>query len=252
MQTALSPYNLLLQTYRDGLAIGLFSKDEVVAWADELIIKSDEPDHSLIEISLSTDKNQLISVLNEITNTTADEDNDIATRALLGVIYKRYKADEVDIRVILDSIEMLPCYKLSDYEKYQAFLLEDHEFTYGPEQQVNLRLDIIRFLEPYQSLSLDKYQYWQQINNELIAEMAYKETQQCIHQPYKLVMASPKKVAIKKISFVFILVSLVILTFGVLLLTGNLTNSDGTPLYTPGALLIWMAITVYRQSTGKE
>ena len=48
-----SDFSLLFEVFREGLALGLISKDEVLAWADHIIIaEKDQPDYFFIEIVL--------------------------------------------------------------------------------------------------------------------------------------------------------------------------------------------------------
>ena len=55
-------FPLLLEVFRDGLALGLISKEEVIAWADQIIIEEDEPDYFFIEVSLSHNTNGVAEV----------------------------------------------------------------------------------------------------------------------------------------------------------------------------------------------
>ncbi len=58
-------FPLLLQVFRAGVRVGLISKNEVVAWADDIIVNAVEPDYFFIELSLSHDVNGIIEVLNK-------------------------------------------------------------------------------------------------------------------------------------------------------------------------------------------
>ncbi len=55
-----SDFSLLFEVFREGLALGLISTGEVVAWADRIIIEEDEPDYFFIEIALSKSTDSLM------------------------------------------------------------------------------------------------------------------------------------------------------------------------------------------------
>ena len=59
-------YPVLYRVFSLGLATNVISQNEVVAWADGVILKEAAPDSFVVELSLvgSRDKNEVITLLN--------------------------------------------------------------------------------------------------------------------------------------------------------------------------------------------
>ncbi|QXV64990.1 hypothetical protein INP83_18190 [Mucilaginibacter sp. 21P] len=247
MDASLSDYKLLLQAYRLGLRIGLITKADVVAWADEIIMHTDEPDYTFIALSMSRDDNELIGVINQ---TVPESDDLVITRALLSEVWRRFDNQTINVAEAVFYIESLPRYKLTDYESLQAYDLEDYEFLYGHANEPNLKFNVIRFLSIYQRFNFDNYPEWNKLSDELTAEIEIKKSLECRHDLYmypqpQIIPATPKKVSINLIALLAILL---LLSVGFLLLTGYIKDGKGESLSTVGIICIVMAIVTYRNS----
>lgn len=155
----------LLAVFREGLKLGLISKQEIVRRADWIISTEENPDYFFIEISLSHDTNALLTVLNSI-----DIPEDIMhLRAILGIVHNQLLIDQTTAdkaRVILDKLINQPGF--TPYEKTEMYSLTDG-FDYLDEkldEQTQQQLDkqIMTFLDNYAQFNLYNYKNWDRIN----------------------------------------------------------------------------------------
>lgn len=78
-----------LHLIRAGLASGLLTKEDVIAWADKIITKEDAPDIFFIELSLlgSKSSHEITHYFNDYLNFESPLVNG---RALLGLLHDRF------------------------------------------------------------------------------------------------------------------------------------------------------------------
>jgi hypothetical protein len=165
--------HLLLEVFSEGLKLGVISKDEVVAWADQIIADTEEPDYFFIELSLSRDVNGLLEVLDRYVEGV---DDPVCNRVLLGLVYHRqpiYNIEEAEkiatlvgtmqTMGILTAFENDTIYEFSNYDMYYA--------PYSPELQAGL----INFLGMYKAFTLENYQQWISINEQVLELLKEEE-----------------------------------------------------------------------------
>lgn len=164
-------YNLLLQVFRQGLIKNLILKEEVVSWADEIIVNTDEPDYFFIELSLSHHKNDLIEAINK---NWVETENPVCTRVLIGLIYNKFIVDSDvstdDMMIAINALTSLNIDTLTYFEMNTIYAFEDYEMFYGLDS-FQLHTDAFRFFSLYKSFSLNNYNEWETINIKVEAAL---------------------------------------------------------------------------------
>ena len=158
-------FRSLLEVFREGLKCSLVSPNTIVAWADEIIKSADEPDYFFIEISLSSDVNQLLEILNRY---DAEIKEPICARVLLSLIYCRLMNDDDALNVAGAAVligRLVFSSELTDFECDNMYVFEDYECCYSDDTQ--LEVDIIDFLSTYEAFNLQNYDQWPQINSQV-------------------------------------------------------------------------------------
>jgi hypothetical protein len=170
-QAKAEDFPLLLNVFRDGLEYGVISKDEVVAWADQIVAAEVEPDYFFIELSRGKDDNELVEILNKVVHVSK---NPIVQRVLLSIAYKKFiydnsskkKLQELCRRIcftyILTSFENELLYELDYYDEL-LFMADPNDF--GGEKS--------RFLSQYGDFNLNNCDQWEKINLQI--EVLLKE-----------------------------------------------------------------------------
>ncbi|WFD08717.1 hypothetical protein [Tepidibacter hydrothermalis] len=151
---------LKAELYRLALSCGFLTKKDVIDWADNEIMISENPDISIIELSLLGSKNveEVISKLKEV---TGNIDEEVTLKILLGLFYKEIIKNPNKIQVI--STELYHLYlsvEIDNKEEcYLWMMYLDDEFhlanngTYGDVEEVKSRY--IDFLKQYEGYAID-------------------------------------------------------------------------------------------------
>jgi hypothetical protein len=156
-------FPLLLEVFREGLVYGIISRDEIVAWADQIIGEEDEPDYFFIELSLSKNTNGLIEVLDQYTSRS---ESPIPFRVLMGHIYHKLIDDNGPLTLKEAAVfvgRTTDCEIPTLFESTKAYTFEDYEFFYLPDV-TQLQVDILNFLSIYKGFNLYNYDRWPEIN----------------------------------------------------------------------------------------
>jgi hypothetical protein len=179
-QPPLQSFSLLLEVFREGLRLGLISEKEVIAWSDNIISEYDHPDYLFIELSLSNDKSKLIDVLNEYVVTS---NSPICARVLLGRIYEHLIAiDDIskveDIAALVGKVDSISI-TLTGFECNKIFVFSDYEMFYLPDT-TQLEVELICFLDIYKPFTLENYDQWPEINNQVLEVLKEEEAKEDI------------------------------------------------------------------------
>ncbi|RFZ85066.1 hypothetical protein DYU05_05545 [Mucilaginibacter terrenus] len=166
---------LLLSVFREGLIQGVISKEEIVAWADQLIEEADEPDYFLMELALCNDVNCLVELLDKHVIPTA---NPIRDRVLLALVYQRLPIDEVkEVERVANLVDnILSAKKLTDFENSSIYTFDDYYVHYPPEFR-ELKVELKNFLTIYNPFTLQNYTHWVNINEQVLELLKEKESQ---------------------------------------------------------------------------
>jgi hypothetical protein len=226
----------LLQVFYYGLVNGIVTKEEVLAWADMMIVQEDEPHYFLIEISLSSNENQLISILREYAPYLTF--GTIMVRAIYGLTYHKLIAGSVPYDKAFRLISNYDYYEcLSEIEVNKIYKIEESTFSSADEDAAKELL--LTFLSCYKDFTLTNYKDWSDINYRIGAEMDAKAPgtvsnhQHTIEASHIQASSHPKiKLAIKIIACVALVVIVAIvlpeeLTFATIVSAIWIVNSIG-------------------------
>jgi hypothetical protein len=161
-----SDFSLLLEVFRDGLRYGVVSKEEVIAWADEIIEREDDPDYFFIDLSLQHDINALITALSTDLVYTI---NPIPARVLFGLAYEKLNKQIISLNktlrllhgitysASLGALEHAALYQIDDDREYLLYSGRDPEET-------DIVKSILNFLARYKVFNLNNFDKWKEIN----------------------------------------------------------------------------------------
>ena len=161
----------LLWVYRECLRRGLMTKEDVINRADWIIATEDDPHHFFIEMSLSHDLNELITVIDSMNLT----DDLLQVRAFFGVINTKLIIDKIStdhVISILDSFSHDE--RFTSYERNKMnSLIVDFDYLYdsmSPQKKLKQQLhdDIKDFFNNYRHFNLYYYQNLGKTNADLV------------------------------------------------------------------------------------
>lgn len=115
-----------------GLSLGLFKQVEIVKWADDMIVKENDPERFLTEISLCElkNRNSLSEVIKEF---LPPQNASFNVNQLLALIYKRFISGQISIDRTIRALSRLAEEGfLSEIERNTISNIDDDfEMTYG-------------------------------------------------------------------------------------------------------------------------
>ncbi|MES2827116.1 MAG: hypothetical protein V4687_03145 [Bacteroidota bacterium] len=168
-------FQLLLEVFREGLKLGLISREEIVLWADNIIANADEPEYFFIEASLSQDINGLIELLNRYVTTS---DNPICYRVLFGLIFQRRPIQDINelekITILLGSMSSWD--RLTSFENRTIYMFDDYYLYYSPDLK-QLLVELTNFLNLYEAFTLENYKEWNDINLQVLELLKQEDIQ---------------------------------------------------------------------------
>ena len=179
----------LLEVFSIALTNGLVDINEVIKWADNIIINDKEPDFFIIELSLCGHKKtiDIVSLLNEY---IGQEKPQISGRVILGFLYRQYLAGYITLKKVVGSINWIVWQAdLTDEEKSLMYGLDEdydcaEEGIYGTIEEVEK--ETLRFLEIYNEFQIDNYKDWKKIDAtieskiKVLSEIVKRENEEII------------------------------------------------------------------------
>lgn len=127
---------IIAEVLRIGLQIGLFSKTEVIEWADHTIETLDSPSIEIIEVSLSSN-DKLVDIVSKLKNIKGIYDQKLPVKIILGLLWKKFMINEKNVLKIKTFISDLihnNCCEGFDYID---------EKLYNFNEEINLAADNI-------------------------------------------------------------------------------------------------------------
>ncbi|MCU5759315.1 hypothetical protein OCD05_24355, partial [Bacillus cereus] len=79
-----------------GLQIGIFSKSEVIDWADQTIETLDSPSIEIIEVSLSSN-DKLVDIVPKLKNIKGTYDKKLPVKIILGLLWDKFILNEENV-----------------------------------------------------------------------------------------------------------------------------------------------------------
>ncbi|MCU5223135.1 MULTISPECIES: hypothetical protein [Bacillus cereus group] len=147
-----------------GLQIGLFSKTEVIDWADHTIETLDSPSIEIIEVSLSSN-DKLIDIVPKLKNIKGMYDKKLPIKIILGLLWDKFILNEENVLKIKPFI-----FNLIHNNCCEEFSYVDEQL-YNFNEEINLAADNIygnledisqelkSFLSPYKDFS-KYFSFW--------------------------------------------------------------------------------------------
>ncbi|MCU5584453.1 hypothetical protein OCF65_29295 [Bacillus toyonensis] len=127
---------IIAEVFRIGLQIGLFSKAEVIEWADHTIETLDSPSNEIIEVSLSSN-DKLVDIVSKLKNIKGTYDKKLPVKIILGLLWKEFTINKENVLKIQPFISDLihnNCCEEFDYVDEQL---------YNFNEEINLAADNI-------------------------------------------------------------------------------------------------------------
>ncbi|EJQ61534.1 hypothetical protein IG7_05484 [Bacillus cereus HuA2-4] len=127
---------IIAEVFRIGLQIGLFSKPEVIEWADHTIETLDSPSIEIIEVSLSSN-DKLVDIVSKLKNIKGTYDKKLPVKIILGLLWEKFMINEENVLKIKPFISNLVhnnCCEGFDYVDEQL---------YNFNEEINLAADNI-------------------------------------------------------------------------------------------------------------
>lgn len=157
----------LYRVFSLGLATNVFTQNEVVAWADGVILKEAAPDSFVVELSLvgTWDKNEVITLLNGFIGL---EIVPISGRVVLGLVYRRFVDGKLSLKNAVSAIDrLIRTAGLSEEEQRLMLPIDDGyalatSGTFGTVDAIET--ETMRFLEVYKDFRLENMLEWQAID----------------------------------------------------------------------------------------
>lgn len=87
----------LAEVCRIGLEIGLFSRSDIVEWADRFITNNENSDYNIINISLNGNKSSLSDLERQLLDIKGDPDSELDYKIILGICSERYRLEKASI-----------------------------------------------------------------------------------------------------------------------------------------------------------
>ena len=165
----------VLTVFSRGLANGIISREQVIAWADNIIMLASQPDNFFIEISLSHDLNELITAISSVTIS----DTRLSTRALFGILYQLVLNETIavdkafvvmDNSIFFNQLTLAETNNMLDIE--YSFFMDGEEFN-----NVEAKKAMLAFLIDYKDFTLNNYDKWVAINQEVENKLAPKNAE---------------------------------------------------------------------------
>lgn len=160
----------LLEVFSIALTHELLDKNEVIKWADAIILGDTEPDYFIIELSLSGQKsnNDIVSFLNQY---IGHEKPQVSTRVILGFLYRQYLNGHITLKKLVNTVDWI-IYEtdITDEEKGFMYGLKENylcaeEGIYGTIKDIEE--ETLRFLEIYKEFQFDNFKNWKTIDSTI-------------------------------------------------------------------------------------
>lgn len=208
--TKLKATEYLLTTFHFGLRHGLVSTTEVKDWADRIITHENEPEYFFMELSLSHDKNEMLSLLNSVCVPA----NYISARGIMGLLYHRLSAglmtaneaiatmDQFDFINLLTETEINYIYEFTDEIWIDDPLVDDVELTKS----------LLNFLAYYKELRIANYKNWLALSLSIGNHFGEKEYNQQVLIKRNLELGRQRKLILVTLSILALVSLIVVIT----------------------------------------
>lgn len=161
-------YQELFKVFAILLTDGIVETKLVNNWADKILAKETESEYEFIEISTTLNLNDLIMLLNRLSENCNLK---IAQRAVFGILYNSNIGEYIDIKNVTKVVSK---FTLNDSltEKERAFIYGIDDFVDLAIEKIYGDLDKLKnefwdFMAIYQELNFDSVENWNSINKKI-------------------------------------------------------------------------------------
>ncbi len=154
-----------------GLITGLFSQQEVIAWADREIAAQAMPELFFIELSM-TDGRPLQDTLFVLADFLNFDDASCPVRALFGLLYIAHQSGQYTLQQIVHCLwQLRGCPSITEAELNFIYWLDD-AIDLAPYYPVDTATACERFLALYQDFILARHASWDDLNERIDAYLS--------------------------------------------------------------------------------
>ncbi|MDF9545814.1 hypothetical protein [Bacillus cereus] len=148
-----------------GLQIGLFSKIEIIDWADQTIEALDSPSIEIIEVSLSSN-DKLVDIVPKLKNVKGTYDKKLPVKIILGLLWDKFILNEenvLEIKPFISNLIHNNCCEGFSYVDEQLYNFNEDinlaaDNIYGNLEDISQELK--SFLFPYKDFS-NYFSFWE-------------------------------------------------------------------------------------------
>ncbi|HDR6218359.1 hypothetical protein ACTFRD_26695 [Bacillus cereus group sp. MYBK249-1] len=148
-----------------GLQIGLFSKIEIIDWADQTIEALDSPSIEIIEVSLSSN-DKLVDIVPKLKNVKGTYDKKLPVKIILGLLWDKFILNEenvLEIKPFISNLIHNNCCEGFSYVDEQLYNFNEEinlaaDNIYGDLDDISQELK--SFLFPYKDFS-NYFSFWE-------------------------------------------------------------------------------------------
>ncbi|TBX46501.1 hypothetical protein E0M44_16425 [Bacillus toyonensis] len=150
---------IIAEVFRIGLQIGLFSKTEVIKWADHAIETLDSPSIEIIEVSLSSN-DKLVDIVSKLKNIKGTYDQKLPVKIILGLLWEKFMINEenvLKIKPFISNLILNNCCEGFDKVDIQLYNFNEEinlaaDNIYGNLEYISQEMK--SFLYPYKDFSM--------------------------------------------------------------------------------------------------
>ncbi|PEI83100.1 hypothetical protein [Bacillus toyonensis] len=150
---------IIAEVFRIGLQIDLFSKTEVIEWADHTIETLDSPSIEIIEVSLSSN-DKLVDIVSKLKNIKGTYDQNLPVKIILGLLWEKFMINGENVLKIKpflsNSIHNNCCEGFDNIDEQLYNFNEEIDLAadniYGDLEDISQ--EIKSFLSPYKDYSM--------------------------------------------------------------------------------------------------
>ncbi|PEZ63329.1 hypothetical protein CN372_14055 [Bacillus anthracis] len=150
---------IIAEVFRIGFQIGLFSKTEVIEWADHTIETLDSPSIEIIEVSLSSN-DKSVDIVSKLKNIKGTYNKKLPVKIILGLLWEKFMINEENVLKIKPFISNLihnNCCEGFDYVDEQLYNFNEEinlatDNIYGNLEDISQEMK--SFLSPYKDFGM--------------------------------------------------------------------------------------------------
>ena len=156
-----------LHLLKAALQLELFTKEEIIKWADNIILEDENPDIFFTELSMLNSKST-DDALYYFTEYLRVEKPIIEGRPLLGILHNKFVRGQIDLEDTISKLyQLIECCKFTERERCYIYIL-DNDFDYSIQTKYltveSIEKNLLEFLSFYKGFTIDNFTEWNELN----------------------------------------------------------------------------------------